>query len=46
MRQESCRACGLEMEPQEQCNICHNYVSLHCPKCGKTTDTQIHIHNQ
>ena len=46
MRKESCRVCGLEMEPKEQCSICRNYVSLHCPKCGKTTDTQIHIHNQ
>ena len=46
MRKESCRTCGIEMQPEKLCNICHNYVSLHCPKCGNTTDTQIHIHNQ
>ncbi len=44
MRNESCRACGLEMVPEKECSICHNYLSLHCPKCGKITDTQIHAH--
>jgi len=44
MRTESCRACGLEMSLEIQCEICKDFTRLHCPKCGKTTDPQIHIH--
>lgn len=44
MRIESCRICGLDMEPNIQCNICKDFQSLHCPKCGKNSDKQIHIH--
>ena len=44
MRQESCRTCGLDMSPDLRCEICKDFVRLHCPKCGNTTDTQIHIH--
>jgi len=44
MRSESCRTCGLEMKPDLQCEICKNFIRLHCPKCGKSTDAQIHIH--
>lgn len=46
MRTESCRQCGIEMQPDKECDICHNYVNFHCPKCGTRTDLQIHIHNQ
>jgi predicted RNA-binding Zn-ribbon protein involved in translation (DUF1610 family) len=44
MRLESCRTCGLEMKPDLQCEICKNFTRLHCPKCGKSGDAQIHIH--
>ncbi len=44
MRAESCRTCGLEMSPEIRCEICKDFIRLHCPKCGKTTDPQIHIH--
>jgi hypothetical protein len=44
MRSESCRTCGFEMKPELQCEICKNFIMLNCPKCGKSTDKQIHIH--
>ena len=46
MRTESCRACGIDMSPDLQCEVCKNFISLQCHKCGKTTDPQIHIHNK
>ena len=45
MRLENCRVCGLEMEPDQRCEVCKNFVRLHCPKCGKTNDPQVHLHN-
>ncbi len=44
MRTESCRVCGIEMSLETRCEICKDFIRLHCPKCGKTTDPQIHIH--
>ncbi len=46
MRSESCRACGYEMVPDITCNICKIFVRMHCPKCGKTNDAQVHLHNK
>ena len=46
MRQESCRKCGLEMEPDLICEVCKNFIQSHCPKCNRTNDLQIHIHKQ
>ena len=45
MKKESCRACGIEMSPHTKCEICKDFISLHCPKCGKSTDPQIHTHS-
>ena len=45
MRVESCRTCGLDMLPDIRCEICKDFITQHCPKCGKTTDPQIHAHN-
>lgn len=44
MRIESCRNCGLDMEPDLKCDFCKNFIRAHCPKCRRTNDLQIHIH--
>ena len=45
MRLDSCRTCGVQMEPDAKCTLCEDFVTTHCPKCGKTVDTQVHVHN-
>lgn len=46
MRKESCRTCGIQMEPELKCEVCRDFIALHCSNCGRTNDPQIHTHQK
>ncbi len=43
MRKDSCRGCGLELEPFKICLGCNQPNQFHCLECNRTTDEQIHF---
>ena len=43
MRIDSCRICGIELEINQRCNICHEAIEFYCHSCGATTEKQIHL---
>ena len=42
MRIDSCRTCGIAMKEFQTCPVCRVVSRFVCPKCGKTSDEQIH----
>ena len=39
----SCRACGNELETNQECEACHESIELVCHSCGKITEKRIHF---
>jgi len=42
LRQNSCRVCGLDLEPFRFCSICDQPYQFRCHKCDQYVDEQIH----
>ena len=42
LRQDSCRSCGLEIEPFRFCSFCDQPCQFRCRNCDQYVDEQVH----
>ena len=42
MRIDLCRTCGIDMKEFQACHVCRKISRFACPKCGRTSDEQVH----
>lgn len=43
MRNDSCRKCGDELKPKQNCLVCNQPIKFICKTCHNETNEQIHL---